>query len=207
MYSKFLNLNKEKQERILNAAMKEFSTKGYDKASTNEIVKEAEISKGILFHYFKNKKQLFLFLYEHCIEIVMNSFYEKCDLEERDFFVKLRNIQIIKMELLKIYPDLFKFLEVAYMEQAPSVKLEVKSKNEELKNSSLEKVFKEVDVTKFKDGLDISKVIKTIIWTFEGFADEFMKKSKISSKEEVHYGKAFEEIDEYIEMFKKCFYK
>ncbi|MFD6209493.1 TetR/AcrR family transcriptional regulator, partial [Peribacillus sp. NPDC060253] len=71
MFSKFLNMDKEKQDRIINAAIKEFAQKGYDNASTNEIVKEAGISKGLLFHYFQNKKQLYLFLYEHMIDILM----------------------------------------------------------------------------------------------------------------------------------------
>lgn len=61
MFAKFLSLDKEKQDRIINAAMKEFAQKGYDKASTNEMVKEAGISKGLLFHYFQNKKQLYFF--------------------------------------------------------------------------------------------------------------------------------------------------
>ena len=60
MFSKFLNLD-EKQDRILNAAIKEFAQKGYDSASTNEIVKEAGISKGLLFHYFKIKSSYFSF--------------------------------------------------------------------------------------------------------------------------------------------------
>ena len=50
MFSKFLNLELEKQDRIINAAIKEFAQKGYDKASTNEIVKEAGISKGLLYN-------------------------------------------------------------------------------------------------------------------------------------------------------------
>ena len=60
-----MSLSEEKQQRILNAALKEFAQKGYKNASTNQIVKEADISKGLLFHYFKNKKQLFLFLYDY----------------------------------------------------------------------------------------------------------------------------------------------
>lgn len=56
---KFLELDKLKQDRIINAAMKEFALKGYKNASTNEIVKEAGISKGLLFHYFTNKKAYF----------------------------------------------------------------------------------------------------------------------------------------------------
>ena len=43
IYSKFNNLKLEKQEQIINAAIKEFVQSGFDKASTNEIVKRANI--------------------------------------------------------------------------------------------------------------------------------------------------------------------
>lgn len=84
MFDKFLNLDKEKQERILNAAMKEFALKGFDNASTNEIVKEANIGKGMLFHYFKSKKDLFLFLYDYTLGVLLNELYGKVDLSEKD---------------------------------------------------------------------------------------------------------------------------
>ena len=63
MYKNFLSINKEKQVRIINACLAEFAANGYDKASTNSIVMKANIS-GILFHYFSNKKRLYIFLYE-----------------------------------------------------------------------------------------------------------------------------------------------
>ena len=43
MNTRFYSLELEKQQRIINAALKEFARNGYEKASTNEIVKEAEI--------------------------------------------------------------------------------------------------------------------------------------------------------------------
>ena len=62
---KFFSLKPEKRERIINAALKEFAKNGYDKASTNEIVKESGISKGSLFNYFISKKELYLFLLDY----------------------------------------------------------------------------------------------------------------------------------------------
>lgn len=123
MVSKFLNLDSEKQNRILNAAINEFAEKGYENASTNEIVKDAGISKGLLFHYFKNKKQLFLFLYDYCIDVSMTEFYKKIDLNERDFFVRLRQIHLIKAELLNKYPKMLKFIEVANMEKSSDIEM------------------------------------------------------------------------------------
>ena len=51
----FTELDSEKQERILDAALKEFAEYGYENGSTNRIVKNCGISKGSLFTYFENK--------------------------------------------------------------------------------------------------------------------------------------------------------
>ena len=52
MNEKFFDLKKEKQDRMINAALKVFALNGYRHASTDDIVREAAISKGLLFHYF-----------------------------------------------------------------------------------------------------------------------------------------------------------
>ena len=52
MNNKFFDLKKEKQDRIINAALSVFAKNGYAHASTDEIVREASISNGLLFHYF-----------------------------------------------------------------------------------------------------------------------------------------------------------
>ena len=55
MNAKFFDLKQEKQDRMVNAALKVFALNGYQHASTDDIVKEAHISKGLLFHYFDSK--------------------------------------------------------------------------------------------------------------------------------------------------------
>lgn len=207
MFSKFLSIDTEKQNRILNAAMKEFAKNGYEKASTNEIVKESEISKGLLFHYFKNKKQLFLYLYNYCIDLNMNEFYKKIDLSEPDFFTRLRQTQLIKMELLKKYPEIFKFVEAAYLEDSSEIKQELEARNKELMKSSVDLLFKDIDTSKFKDDTDIKKVINIVIWTLQGFANEVMTREKLSPSNQTNYDDAFLEADEYLNMLKNCFYK
>lgn len=55
----FQNLKPEKQEKVLKAALNEFASKGYRGASMNSVVKDAQISKGSLFQYFRTKRGLF----------------------------------------------------------------------------------------------------------------------------------------------------
>lgn len=56
------------RQRILDAALREFSKKGYDAASLNTICAENEISKGIIYHYFKDKDELYLLCAAECFE-------------------------------------------------------------------------------------------------------------------------------------------
>jgi TetR/AcrR family transcriptional regulator len=206
MHSKFLNLNEEKQQRIINAAINEFEHNGYTNASTNEIVKEAEISKGILFHYFKNKSQLFLFLYDYCMEQVLKDVYEKIDFDERDIIVRLRQTSFIKFELMRKYPAIFKFIQKAYIEDSVEVKEALEQRNKELVKSSYAKIFENIDKTKFKPGIDVDKAINIIVWTFESFAFSELDKVKRIPFYAIDYDKLFLEGEEYIEILKKSFY-
>lgn len=54
------------RERILRAAVAAFGEHGYEGASTNQICADAGISKGLLFHYFKSKENLFMEVLERC---------------------------------------------------------------------------------------------------------------------------------------------
>lgn len=56
----FLNLSKEEQEQVLEAALDEFSQKDYASASINQIIQNAGISKGSMYHYFQNKEDLYM---------------------------------------------------------------------------------------------------------------------------------------------------
>ena len=56
------------RQRIFDAALKEFSEKGYDAASLNTICAENDISKGIIYHYFKDKDELYLLCAAECFE-------------------------------------------------------------------------------------------------------------------------------------------
>ena len=64
MNPKFFQLPEEKQQHIINAAYKVFAGNSYKKAPMSEIADECGISKALLFHYFENKKELYLFLWK-----------------------------------------------------------------------------------------------------------------------------------------------
>jgi AcrR family transcriptional regulator len=80
MNNKFYNLPQDRQKQIINGALKVFSASSYHQASTIDIAREAGVSKGLLFHYFNNKKELYLYLYEYCINLGANELEKNRDL-------------------------------------------------------------------------------------------------------------------------------
>lgn len=58
----FEKQNIDKQKRIIEAAILEFSEKGFENANTNKIARNANISVGSLFKYFESKTDLFLYI-------------------------------------------------------------------------------------------------------------------------------------------------
>jgi TetR/AcrR family transcriptional regulator len=60
--------NKISKEKILNSALVEFGTKSYEGASINNICIENGISKGLIYHYFKNKEALYLTCVKSCFD-------------------------------------------------------------------------------------------------------------------------------------------
>ena len=54
--------------KILNAAIAEFGTHSYESASINTMCSENHISKGLIYHNFKNKDELYL----RCVEVCFN---------------------------------------------------------------------------------------------------------------------------------------
>jgi AcrR family transcriptional regulator len=50
----------ERVGRILEAGQRVFSSRPYDEISIDEIAAEAGMSKGLLYHYFANKRELYL---------------------------------------------------------------------------------------------------------------------------------------------------
>ena len=58
----FYSIDAEKQSKILEAAMLEFSSQLYVNSSINQIIKQADISRGSFYQYFEDKDDLYFYM-------------------------------------------------------------------------------------------------------------------------------------------------
>lgn len=206
MNSIFDSLKPEKQELIINAAIKEFVQNGFDKASTNEIVKAANISKGSLFNYFNSKKDLYVYLIEYGIQVIENLF-EQIDLSETDLFKRIENIGLQKLKIHKKFPHVFDFLAASMQEESVEVRDVIKDEVNPVYDRGTEIIYKHIDHSKFRDEIDIEKAIEIVNWTMFGFGEKAIH--QINNFEDIgKFGEQYlREWESYAEILKYSFYK
>ena len=60
--------NQQTRRRIMDSALAEFAANGYGGSSVNTICAAQGISKGIVYHYFESKDELYLACVEECFQ-------------------------------------------------------------------------------------------------------------------------------------------
>ncbi len=104
----FFNLAEDKKDRVIDAAINEFSTRSYHKARITAIADNAGIAKGSFYQYFENKKDLFKYI----IELTVNKKFEYINhdmlinKDKYSFFQLLREIYLSGIRFAKDNPRL-----------------------------------------------------------------------------------------------------
>lgn len=169
MNDKFYNLTQEKQQKILNAAFKIFSQNEYKKAPMSEIAAEGGISKALLFHYFHNKKELYLYLWEYAMKRTIEATREYKVTETKDFFVMLERSLFAKCALLRKYPYVYAFSLKAYYEREEEIKQCVMESFSQVSQSSEDKIWSLIDTKCFRPDIDLQMMYKEILLAVDGY--------------------------------------
>jgi len=119
--STFLNLSPEKQDRVLAAALGEFSDKGYQQASVNTMVSALGIAKGSIYQYFKDKKSLFLYIFDFAIGMVRRTLLVvKEETREENFFVRLEKSLLAGVAFIQRHPRVYGlYLKILFDQHVP----------------------------------------------------------------------------------------
>ncbi|MBO4688092.1 MAG: TetR/AcrR family transcriptional regulator [Clostridiales bacterium] len=169
MNEKFYQLPEEKQNRILNAGFRVFARNSYRKSPMNEIAAEAGISKSLLFFYFRNKKELYLFLMKKAEELTMANLRKSGCYEESDIFEMMYKGLLAKTAMMRQYPDMSAFALKAYYEDDEEVKDELRKIIEPYSKLSTNKSLPKLDPSVFKDGIDLQLMYQDMYLASEGY--------------------------------------
>jgi len=144
----FEKISDEKRKTILEAAVIEFSSKGFNAANINIIAKKAGISIGSMYQYFDSKENLFLTAIDEGYRIIEHSLSE-INLIHGTVFDKLEEI----IKHIQKYSREFSLLNQLYLEATTQGMADM-SKKLSLKMETISSGFyKEALVSSMKKGI------------------------------------------------------
>ena len=82
----FLKLSKEKQQKVINAAKKEFARAPIENVSIKNIVEEADIARGSFYQYFESKEDLLISIFRENSEKLNTKLKDKVKETNGDIF-------------------------------------------------------------------------------------------------------------------------
>ena len=171
MNAKFFELKKEKQDRMINAALKVFAINGYRHASTDDVVKEAGISKGLLFHYFENKLGVYQFAYDYSVRYMSLELSTFVGNKERDLFEIVKQIQSARLDAMKGYPYMQQFLTRSSYEDANEVLLVIGQRKDILDNA-YQDIYRRINFNSLPHGNDGRLLFQLMNHAAEGLIQE-----------------------------------
>ena len=205
MNPKFFSLPQERQDLIRNSAMVEFGDGTFKKTSADAIAKRAGVSKALLFHYFKDKRELYLYLFQYaidqCMEIFNRHMLKAAYFGETDFFRTLEIGQKVKMDLVRRHPGLFRFVMRAYYEADSVLTPKLRKKLDDVLRDTTESFLSRMDLYKFKDGVDPKVLTRLLTLAAEGMLAE----TRAITPEEIN--NLFQEYQKYADMLRRHLYK
>lgn len=208
MYEAFEKLPDEKKEKILRASLEVFAEKGYENASTNDIVKKAGISKGILFHYFGNKKNLYLYVLDKTLEWAAGKVIAGNGAESPDLFERISSAGMAKLRLALEEPFIYRMIFTAFINTPAPIREGVRERYKKFYDVALKMFCDGLDLSKIRRGVDPKKAIEVILLFLEGYQAKYAEAWKNVSPEKAlaSMDKLLEESGVYFEILKNGIY-
>ncbi len=181
MNEKFFRLPEEKQQRIMNAGFRVFSQNTYKKSPMSEIADEAGISKSLLFHYFRNKKEFYLFLWEKGAETTMKYLMEYKCYEPADLFEMMERGMRAKLKIMELYPHMASFAVKAFYEKDEGISGEIQRSYRRHFDVKAINTLAGLDPEDFVPGLDLEMMYREMYWASEGYLWEMLQRGELDA--------------------------
>lgn len=133
----FFAIGYDKQLRIIDASLKEFSSHLYNDSSINQIIREANISRGSFYKYFEDKEDLYFYIINQVINETAHAFVKDFTKDEPfDIFTVYK--ELFKFNLKMMSDEKYKaFFENLYLSMNYSIQQRLKLIFEEIRNELL----------------------------------------------------------------------
>lgn len=179
MKQTFNNLPEEKKNRIITACVEEFCENGYEKSSTESIIKRAGISKGGLYEYISSKKELYLFIVNFTYEKLYSYLRRRIESEHTplpsDILERFKVVSDIAIDFYIEHPEYIKLIVKTY--KIHDIDIENRVKN--IFSSEFMSIFDSIENDSVK--YDKDRIFELLMWLLSKTRYDFLIQLDASS--------------------------
>lgn len=173
-------IDEQKRQRVIRASIEEF-TRGYEAASTNEIVRKAGISKGLLFHYFGSKKNLYMTVFREVVQRTTETLLSRAGELPGDVIERMLRLTLIKLELYREDPKGWLFLADAASNPPHELKQEIRSAQAELTDFGMKAFLTGLDLANLRPDVDAECLLRFVLLFLKGLEQEYLDRGDPAS--------------------------
>ena len=146
----------------------------------SEIADAAGISKSLLFHYFHNKKELYMFLWDKCAGITIEYLTKYGCYGQDGLFESMERGMRAKMEIIRLYPDMGSFVIKAFYEKDAEICAAIQESYHRYFNLKADRTRLNFDPAQFRPGLDVAMMYREMYWAAEGYLWEMVQRGDVN---------------------------
>lgn len=201
---KFEKLPESKRRHVMNAAIEVFGRYDYKRASTELIARKAGISKSLLFFYFVNKRNLFMYAMQYVANAIIDGVVDDKLGTMDDFFEVIAYSARRKVAVIAKIPSLMDFAMKAFYPQddGNEVKADLDQYMENSLSSLSSMYFTNVKWEKFRDDVDPKKLLNMLVWMTDGYIHNRQRMGAPVDIDDI-----MTEFGNWCDMFKRTTYK
>lgn len=175
---------KKSKEKILQAAITEFSASGYDKVTMENICTRHGISKGMMYHYYSGKDDLFLLCVQNMYQMMQQYLEENmAELEKKDALHALKEFWMLRESFFGEHPPFKNIFENALLRTPPHLfeKIEgIRGPIEALNRQFLHRTIGKIELRENLKKENVSIYLEAMESVFWKLVEQYRREQRIS---------------------------
>ena len=175
---------KNSKEKILQASMEEFSQFGYEKVTMDSICAKHKISKGMMYHYYSGKDDLFLLCVQEMYTMMQAYIEERIsELKKKEALEALKGFWTLRESFFEQHPEQKYIFENALLrtpehlsEKIAEIRRPIESLNRRFLHETLGKIELRENLKKENASIYL-EAMESVFWKL---VDQYLSKKLVS---------------------------
>lgn len=175
---------KNSKEKILQASMEEFSQFGYEKVTMDSICAKHKISKGMMYHYYSGKDDLFLLCVQEMYTMMQAYIEERIsELKKKEALEALKGFWTLRESFFEQHPEQKNIFENALLrtpehlsEKIAEIRRPIESLNRRFLHETLGKIELRENLKKENASIYL-EAMESVFWKL---VDQYLSKKLVS---------------------------